>query len=150
MSIARDHSLSVIEDAAEAPLATYRGRPTGSLGDVATFSFYGNKILTSGEGGALTTNDDELVARMKLFRGQGMDLTRRYYFPVIGYNYRLTNIAGALLCAQLSRRAELMQRRMAIYARYTAQLGERRRHRAAARHTDRDARTMAVLDPRQC
>ena len=121
--LAAAHSLVVIEDAAEAPLATYRGRPTGSLGNVATFSFYGNKILTSGEGGALTTDDDALAARMRLFRGQGMDLARRYYFPVIGYNYRLTNIAGALLCAQLSRRGELMQRRHEVYARYTAQLG---------------------------
>lgn len=118
MSIAGEHSLYVIEDAAEAPLATYRDRPTGSLGHVATFSFYGNKILTSGEGGALTSDDDELIARMKLFRGQGMDLNRRYFFPIIGYNYRLTNIAAAFLCAQMDRRTELVARRLAIFARY--------------------------------
>jgi len=123
-ALAAAHSLTVIEDAAEAPLAEYRGRPTGSLGAGGTFSFYGNKILTSGEGGALTTNDDELAARMKLFRGQGMDLSRRYFFPVIGYNYRLTNIAGALLCAQLSRRAHLMERRKDVYTRYTAHLSD--------------------------
>ena len=122
MSIAQEHSLHVIEDAAEAPLATYRDRPTGSLGHVATFSFYGNKILTSGEGGALTSDDDDLVARMKLFRGQGMDLSRRYFFPVIGYNYRLTNIAAAFLCAQMDRRSELVARRLAIFARYTQAL----------------------------
>jgi perosamine synthetase len=122
MSIAREHSLHVIEDAAEAPLATYHGRPTGSLGHVATFSFYGNKILTSGEGGALTSDDDELVARMKLFRGQGMDPSRRYFFPVIGYNYRLTNIAAAFLCAQMDRQAELVARRLEIFARYTQAL----------------------------
>ncbi|HEY0869266.1 MAG TPA: DegT/DnrJ/EryC1/StrS family aminotransferase [Acidothermaceae bacterium] len=118
-SIARAHALHVVEDAAEAPCASYGGRPTGSLGDVATFSFYGNKILTSGEGGALTSDDDDLTARMKLFRGQGMDLNRRYFFPVIGYNYRLTNIAAALLCAQMERRHELIERRTAIFARYT-------------------------------
>ena len=122
MSIAREYSLHVVEDAAEAPLATYRDRPTGSLGHVATFSFYGNKILTSGEGGALTSDDDELIARMKLFRGQGMDLSRRYFFPVIGYNYRLTNIAAAFLCAQMDRRSELVARRLAIFARYTEAL----------------------------
>jgi perosamine synthetase len=122
MSLARAHSLRVIEDAAEAPLATYRGRLIGGLGDVATFSFYGNKILTSGEGGALTSDDDDLTARMKLFRGQGMDLGRRYFFPVIGYNYRLTNIAAALLCAQMERRHELLERRNAIFARYTENL----------------------------
>jgi perosamine synthetase len=118
-SIRNANSLHVIEDAAEAPLATYGDRPTGGLGDVATFSFYGNKILTSGEGGALTSDDDDLTARMKLFRGQGMDLNRRYFFPVIGYNYRLTNIAAALLCAQMERRHELIERRTAVFARYT-------------------------------
>jgi perosamine synthetase len=123
MSIAEAHSLHVVEDAAEAPLATYHDRPSGSLGDVATFSFYGNKILTSGEGGALTTNDDDLNARMKLYRGQGMDLGRRYFFPVVGYNYRLTNIAAALLCAQMERRHEIFHRRVEIFARYTEQLG---------------------------
>jgi perosamine synthetase len=124
MSLAREHSLHVIEDAAEAPLATYHDRPTGSLGNVATFSFYGNKILTSGEGGALTSDDDELIARMKLFRGQGMDPGRRYFFPVIGYNYRLTNIAAAFLCAQMERRTELVTRRLAIFARYTQALAQ--------------------------
>jgi perosamine synthetase len=122
MALAHAHSLKVIEDAAEAPLANYRGATTGSLGHVGTFSFYGNKIFTSGEGGALSLDDDDLASRLRIFRGQGMDPARRYFFPVVGYNYRLTNVAAALLCAQLDRRDEMLGRREAIYARYTANL----------------------------
>jgi perosamine synthetase len=114
--------IRLVEDAAEAPMATYHGRPAGSLGDVATFSFYGNKVLTSGEGGALCTDDDELAASVRLLRGQGMDPARRYWFPVVGYNYRLTNVAAALLCAQLERREALLDARWALYRRYTERL----------------------------
>ena len=121
-SLSQQHGIRLVEDAAEAPLATYKGRSTGSLGDIATFSFYGNKILTSGEGGAVTVDDDDLAARVRLLRGQGMDLSRRYFFPIIGYNYRLTNVAGAFLCAQLERADAIVARRKAIYARYDARL----------------------------
>jgi perosamine synthetase len=116
--IAAKHGLWVIEDAAEAHFARYRGRPIGGLADVTTFSFYGNKIVTCGEGGAVTTNAPELDARIRLLRNQGMDPNRRYFFPVVGYNYRLTNVACALLCAQLERREQLLQRRQEIYSRY--------------------------------
>jgi perosamine synthetase len=112
----------VLEDAAEAPLATYKDRPTGSLAPIATFSFYGNKILTCGEGGALTLSDPATDLRARTLRSQGMDPKRRYYFPVTGYNYRLTNVACAMLCAQLERRDQLMQRRRQIYLRYQEQL----------------------------
>jgi perosamine synthetase len=93
----------VVEDAAEALGATYRGRPAGSLGDVATFSFYGNKILTTGEGGMVVTNDGALAHRMRQLRGQGQDLDRRYWFPIVGFNYRMTNVAAAIGLAQLER-----------------------------------------------
>jgi perosamine synthetase len=101
--IARRRGLKVVEDAAEAIGATYRGQMTGSLGDCAAFSFFGNKIITTGEGGMVTTDDDALAARLRLFRSQGMDPDRRYWFPVIGYNYRLTNVAAAIGLAQLER-----------------------------------------------
>jgi perosamine synthetase len=117
-AIAEEHGLWVVEDAAEAHGARYKGRPTGSLARVATFSFYGNKVLTSGEGGALTTRDPELESRIRLLRGQGMDPKRRYYFPITGYNYRITNIAAALLCAQMERREAILARRREIFARY--------------------------------
>lgn len=120
--IAAKHNLRVVEDAAEAPLATYKSKLVGGLGDVATFSFYGNKLFTSGEGGALTTNDPDLEKRLRLYRGQGMDPNRRYWFPVTGYNYRLTNVCAAMLCAQLERRDEIMRRRLEIYDLYTSQL----------------------------
>lgn len=116
--IAGVNGLWVVEDAAEAPFGKYKGTPTGALGTIATFSFYGNKVITSGEGGALTLNDDRLALRAKTLRGQGMDPSRRYYFPVTGYNFRLTNLAAALLCAQLDRIEEILAWRSEIYARY--------------------------------
>jgi len=101
IAIARRHGLFVIEDAAEAFGASYKGRKAGSLGDVATFSFFGNKIITTGEGGMLTTRDPRLAAQIRLLRGQGMDPDRRYWFPMVGYNYRMTNIQAAIGLAQL-------------------------------------------------
>ena len=120
--LAAVHGLWVVEDAAEAPFATYKGRATGGLAQIATFSFYGNKVLTSGEGGAVTFNDDRMLTRLRMLRGQGMDPDRRYYFPITGYNYRLTNLACALLCAQLERGTDMLARRRALVARYDAAL----------------------------
>jgi len=99
--IAQKHGLWVVEDAAEAHGAQVLGQRVGSLGTCATFSFFGNKIITTGEGGMITTNDDDLAAKLRLYRGQGMDPTRRYWFPVIGYNYRMTNIQAAIGLAQM-------------------------------------------------
>ena len=116
--IAGVNGLWVVEDAAEAHMATYRGRPVGGLAAIGTFSFYGNKMFTSGEGGAVTVNDPGLELRMRTLRGQGMDPDRRYFFPVTGYNFRLTNVACAILCAQLERRDAMVQRRREIFERY--------------------------------
>ena len=99
--IANRHNLWVVEDAAEAHGAEVRGRKVGSLSTCATFSFFGNKIVTTGEGGMITTDDDALAAKLRLFRGQGMDPKRRYWFPVVGYNYRMTNIQAAIGLAQM-------------------------------------------------
>ncbi len=120
--VAAVHGLWVVEDAAEAHLATYKGRPVGGLASMATFSFYGNKTFTCGEGGAITLSDPQLELRTRTLRGQGMDPQRRYYFPVTGYNFRLTNVACAMLCAQLERADALVSRRRAIYERYNANL----------------------------
>jgi len=117
-SIAMKHGLWVVDDTAEAHMATYRGRPAGSLAAINAFSFYGNKIITSGEGGALTYDDPDLDQRLRMLRNQGMDPGRRYYFPIVGYNFRLTNIACALLCAQLERRDQIVARRREIFATY--------------------------------
>ena len=102
-AFAERHGLQVVEDAAEAHGARYKGRLTGTLGRCASFSFFGNKIITTGEGGAVTTDDDALAARLRLLRGQGMDLHRRYWFPVVGFNYRMTNIAAAIGLGQMER-----------------------------------------------
>ena len=120
--IAAVHGLWVIEDAAEAHLAQYKGRPVGSLASIATFSFYGNKIFTSGEGGAITLNDPQMEVRIRTLRGQGMDPQRRYYFPITGYNFRLTNVACAMLCGQFERRGQILERREQIYQQYLEKL----------------------------
>lgn len=101
MRIARKHGLFVIEDAAEAVGAEYKGKRVGSIGDTSIFSLFGNKIITTGEGGVVATNDDSVARKVRLLKGQGMDPDRRYWFPIIGYNYRMTNIQAAIGCAQL-------------------------------------------------
>lgn len=121
-AVASSRGLWVVEDAAEAHFARYRGRPVGTLGSIGTFSFYGNKVITSGEGGAITLNDPALEARVRMLRGQGMDPERRYFFPMVGYNYRLTNVACALLCAQLERREQLVARRRRVFNGYRRRL----------------------------
>lgn len=122
MEIARCHSLLVVEDAAEAVGAKYKGRMIGGLGDCATFSFFGNKIITTGEGGMVTTNDDALAERMRLYRSQGMDPKRRYWFPVVGYNYRMTNIQAAIGLAQLERIEHHLAARRRVADLYNAKL----------------------------
>ncbi len=122
LGIARRHGLYVIEDAAEAHGAEYDQKRVGSFGDVSTFSFYGNKIITTGEGGMVTTNDSTLAARMLQIKGQGMDPQRRYWFPIIGYNYRMTNIEAAIGLAQLEKIDWHIQRRIEIARRYQANL----------------------------
>lgn len=101
MTIANEHDLFVVEDAAECHGAVYRGKKAGTFGEAGTFSFFGNKIITTGEGGMIVTNNDELADRMRLLKGQGMDLNHRYWFTLTGYNYRMTNIEAAIGLAQL-------------------------------------------------
>ena len=99
--IARRNNLFLLEDAAEAHGAKCDGKIAGSIGDAAAFSFYANKIITTGEGGMFVTNDDNLAQRARLLRGQGMDPNRRYWHPVVGYNYRMMNLPAAIGLAQL-------------------------------------------------
>jgi len=122
--IAKKHNLIIIEDAAEAHGAIYYSEnksrynakrrilssninknkvpiKVGSLGNIAIFSLFGNKIITSGEGGIITTNDDKIAEKIKLLKDQGMSKERRYWFPIIGYNYRMTNLQAAIALAQL-------------------------------------------------
>ena len=121
--IADRHGLAVVEDSAEAHGAEIRGERVGSFGLATAFSFFGNKIITTGEGGAVTTDDDAFAARLRLLRGQGMDLARRYWFTDVGFNYRMTNIAAAIGLAQLERFEESLTRRDLIAKQYDDLLG---------------------------
>lgn len=118
LELARANDLFVIEDAAEAHGAEYKGRKVGSLADISVFSFYGNKIMTTGEGGMVLTNDKELAQKVRLLKGQGVDPERRYWFPIVGYNYRLTNIQAAIGVAQMERIDWLIQRRREVAMHY--------------------------------
>ncbi len=100
MEIAERHGLTVIEDAAQAHGAEYHGQRVGSFG-TGVFSFYPTKNMTTGEGGMLTTDDDFLAGKLRLLRDHGMP--RRYVHEVLGYNFRMTNIAAAIGLAQLSK-----------------------------------------------
>jgi perosamine synthetase len=121
-AVAGRHGLFLLEDAAEAHGALYKGRPAGSLGDAAAFSFYGNKIIATGEGGMVTTDDDALAARVRTLRGQGVDPERRYWFPVVGYNYRMMNLPAAVGLAQLERADWHTGRRREVAALYQSLL----------------------------
>ena len=122
LSIARRHGLFVVEDAAEAHGAEYKGRKVGAIGDIATFSFYGNKIITTGEGGMVVTNDDHLASRIRWLRGQAMDPNWRYWFPLVGYNYRMTNVAAAIGLAQLEKVEWHLHHRLEVVEWYRDQL----------------------------
>jgi dTDP-4-amino-4,6-dideoxygalactose transaminase len=113
--IARNHNLMILEDSAEAHGSKYRGKMAGNLGDAACFSFYPNKNLTTGEGGMVTTNNDEIARKAKLIRSHGQD--SRYHHIMLGYNYRMTDIQASLGISQLRRLNSVveMKRKLAAY-----------------------------------
>jgi perosamine synthetase len=116
--IAREHHLFLVEDCAEAFGARYKGQLVGTFGDIAAFSFYGNKTITTGEGGMIVTNDHTLVERAKHFKGQGLAAHREYWHDVIGYNYRMTNICAAIGLAQLERADEFLSKKRELAKAY--------------------------------
>lgn len=120
--LADKYGLGLVEDVAEGLLGKSLDILNGSVSDISTFSFYGNKLITSGEGGALATSNNELFQRAKLFRDQGMDSERRYFFPVVGYNYRITNLQAAILSAQIERVDEIFSLRISQAEEYTSLL----------------------------
>jgi perosamine synthetase len=103
LDVAARHNLHVIEDAAEAHGATYKGRKVGGLGHVGCFSFYANKIITTGEGGMLTTNDPALAETARSLHSLAYGGPQRFMHEAIGFNYRMTNLQAALGCAQLEK-----------------------------------------------
>jgi len=112
MKIAKKHGLYVVEDAAEAHGAEYKGKKTGGIGDVGCFSFYANKIITCGEGGMIVTNDEEIAERAKSLKNLAFPKEKRIYLhSEVGYNYRMTNVQAAIGLAQLERIDELVEMR---------------------------------------
>lgn len=123
-AIARRHGLAIIEDCAEALGSSRGGIHAGRTGDVATFSFFGNKTITTGEGGAVATDNAQLAARMRKVKGQGQSLERRYWHDELGFNYRITNIAAAIGVAQLERFEDIVTRKRGIAAAYRQLLAD--------------------------
>jgi perosamine synthetase len=122
MEIARRRHLYVVEDAAEAHGATYKGRRVGGIGDMGCFSFYANKIITTGEGGMIVTNNKDWTDQAMWLRDHGMSKERRYWHPVIGFNYRMTNLQAALGVAQMERIDEFVARKRQLAAWYNERL----------------------------
>jgi len=120
--IAKKHNLYIIEDAAEAHGAEYKGKKVGSFGDIACFSFYGNKLITTGEGGMCLTDDEALAEKMKILRSHGMNPNKRYWHDVIGFNYRMTNLQAAVGVAQLKKLDRFITRKREIAKTYNALL----------------------------
>lgn len=122
LRLAHDRGIKVIEDAAEALGAEFDGRPTGGLGDVGVFSFFGNKLITTGEGGMVVTQDRALAERMRMLRDHGMDPERKYWHPEVGFNFRMTNLQAALGVAQAEQVGVFLARKREIGRRYVEAL----------------------------
>ena len=119
--VCKKHNIRIIEDAAESIGATYEGKKAGTFGDISLFSFNATKLIQSGQGGALCTNDPELFGKAKLHSHHGIDksINGRYYWSsVLGYNYNWTNIQAALALAQLRRIDELINYKIWLYDQY--------------------------------
>src|SRR6201996_8961609 len=121
-AIADAHGIALIEDAAEAHGAEYKGRRVGGLGKCGVFSFYGNKVITTGEGGMLTTNDRDFYTLAKRLRDHAMSPQRRYFHEERGFNYRITNLQAALGVAQLERIDDFLARRTEIMDWYRSEI----------------------------
>lgn len=125
-TIASKHKLAVVEDAAEAHGAEYRGRKTGGLSDIAAFSFYANKNVTTGEGGMVLTNDHNLFERVSYFKNMCFPLkgTRNYLHDEIGFNYRMSNLHAAIGTAQMEKADEYRSLRIKNHMLYRERLEE--------------------------
>lgn len=117
-NIAQKHNLKIVEDCAQAHGAEFNGAKVGSFGDINCFSFYGNKIISTGEGGMCLTNDTHLNDKMRVLKDHGMNKSKRYFHDVIGFNYRMTNMQSAIGAAQMERIDEMLQWRRELEQAY--------------------------------
>ncbi|MEQ8822835.1 MAG: DegT/DnrJ/EryC1/StrS family aminotransferase [Filomicrobium sp.] len=120
--LADAHGLKVVEDAAEGFGVRIDGQHVGTRSDAATFSFYGNKTITCGEGGMVTVKDPDMAEHMRVTRNQGMSPARRYWHDRLGFNYRMTNMQAAIGLAQIERANEIIGRKREIYQAYRQRL----------------------------
>jgi len=126
VEICKKHNIFLIEDCAEAIGTKYNGKCVGTFGDISTFSFFGNKTITTGEGGMVLTNDETLHDRSIHFKGQGLAKHRQYWHDVIGYNYRMTNICAAIGLAQLENIEQVLNEKKRVADTYRSLLANTR------------------------
>ena len=118
LSICAERGITLIEDAAEAHGARYKGRRVGGIAPISTFSFFGNKILTCGEGGMVTCHNKDIKEKINVFKNHGNDPEKRYQHQVIGYNYRMTNVQAAIGLAQVENSESLLIKKAKIAKKY--------------------------------
>jgi perosamine synthetase len=118
-SLAKKYNLYVIEDCAQAHGATYKGRKVGGIGDIGCFSFYANKIITTGEGGMITTNNAKIADRARSLKSLAFGKSNKFMHTDVGYNYRMTNVQAAIGCAQFGKIENMISNKRKIAAFYT-------------------------------
>jgi len=116
--IAKKRNLKVIEDAAQAFGVKYKGRHVGCIGDIGIFSFFSDKVITTGEGAAIVTNDEKLFYRLKLLRNQGREHSSTFIHPELGMNFRITDLHAAIGLSQFSKFPQILERRLKIWSLY--------------------------------
>lgn len=133
MAIAKEHDLKVIEDACHGPLSEYKGKKLGTIGDVATFSFFSNKNISTGEGGMLITNNEEIAKRARLLRSHGMTTmsyqrskghATAYDIVDLGYNFRMDDIRASIGCVQMRKLQTDLERRVRVRDKYVEELSK--------------------------
>ena len=123
--ICSEYDIKLIEDAAESFGATYNNKMSGTLADVSTFSFFGNKTITTGEGGMVVCKEYRFFEKINQLKNQGNSLSKTYYHDVLGYNYRMTNLQAAIGCAQLERIDEILNLKKKIFLFYRNNLNKK-------------------------
>jgi perosamine synthetase len=125
MKIAKKHNLFIIEDAAEAHGAEYKGRKIGSIGDIGCFSFYSNKIITTGEGGMVVTNNKKLIDKCILLKNLAFGKKEKFMHQAVGFKYQMTNLQAAVGLAQLKKIEKIIKRKREIADFYIKSLSKR-------------------------
>lgn len=118
VELAKKYKIAVIEDCAEAHGSVYKNKKIGSFGEISAFSFFANKIITTGEGGMCLMDDESIFKKMKILRDHGMSPDKKYWHDFVGYNYRMTNIQAAMGCAQLERISSILEKRQSVEETY--------------------------------